>query len=360
MDPMVFQFIGDTVKNATDVFVTPAATNLMVALQLIALTGVTLYITLTGYAIATGAVESSFWTFVKQCIKISIIAVFALTVDGYVNGVMVAFDGLETGVSSAMAVNGVPAGSVYQILDTSLGKGIAIVEQCFQKADEAGFNIGSALGWFAAGVTVSVGTILVSMIGGAVIIVAKFAIAVMFALGPLFVMCLMFPITAKFFDSWFAQVMNYTLTVVITAIVMTFAMTAYDTFVAAADFSGSGDSNPMFAAMQIGALTGVLIWIILQVGGMASGLAGGMSMAAMGIRHLMMPVTGGLSATKGVGNMVNPMTTRRDMQSGMMVTARRGNHLIAGNTMWNPAYRQHVAQNMGKNWGRASGGSVKQ
>ena len=29
MDPMVFQFIGDTVKNATDVFVTPAATNLM-------------------------------------------------------------------------------------------------------------------------------------------------------------------------------------------------------------------------------------------------------------------------------------------------------------------------------------------
>jgi type IV secretion system protein VirB6 len=360
MDPMVFQFIGDTVKNATDVFVTPAATNLMTALQLVALTGVTLYITLTGYAIATGAVESSFWTFVKQCIKISIIAVFALTVDGYVDGIMVAFDGLETGLSDAMAVAGAPAGSVYETLDTSLGKGIAIVEQCFQKADEAGFNIGSALGWFAAGVTVAIGTILVSMIGGAVIIVAKFAVAVMFALGPIFVMSLMFPATAKFFDSWFAQVMNYTLTVVITALVMTFAMTAYDTFVAAADFSGSGDSNPMFAAMQIGALTGVLLWILLQVGGMASGLAGGMSMAAMGIRHLMMPVTGGLNAAKTTGNIMNPMSTRRDMQSGMMVTARRGNHLIAGNTMWNPAYRQHVAQNMGKNWGRASGGSVKQ
>ncbi|OAI20332.1 hypothetical protein A1359_21075 [Methylomonas lenta] len=360
MDPMVFQFIGDTVKNATDVFVTPAATNLMTALQLVALTGVTLYITLTGYAIATGAVESSFWTFVKQCIKISIIAVFALTVDGYVNGIMVAFEGLETGLSDAMATGGAPAGSVYETLDTSLGKGIAIVEQCFQKADEAGFNVGSALGWFAAGVTVAIGTILVSMIGGAVIIVAKFAVAVMFALGPIFVMSLMFPITARFFDSWFAQVMNYTLTVVITAIVMTFAMTAYDTFVAAADFSGSGDSNPMFAAMQIGALTGVLLWILLQVGGMASGLAGGISMAAMGIRHLMMPVTGGLNATKSVGNMINPMSTRRDMQSGMMTTARRGNHLIAGNTMWNPAYRQHVAQNMGKNWGRASGGSIKQ
>ena len=51
-------------------------------------------------------------------------------------------------------------------------------------------------------------------------------------------------------------------------------------------------------------------------------------------------------------------TTRRDMQSGMMVTAGRTNHMIAGNTMWNPAYRQHVLQNMGKNWGPTKGGSV--
>ena len=112
-------------------------------------------------------------------------------------------------------------------------------------------------------------------------------------------------------------------------------------------------SSLMFA-LQMVVLTGVLCWIILQAGGMASGLAGGVSMAAtMGIRHLMSPVTGGL-------NIVNPMTTRRDMQSGMMVTARRANHLVAGNTMWNPAYRQHVMQNMGKNWGKATGGSVKQ
>ncbi|KAG1583219.1 hypothetical protein G6F46_015135 [Rhizopus delemar] len=62
--------------------------------------------------------------------------------------------------------------------------------------------------------------------------------------------------------------------------------------------------------------------------------------------------------SQGIGNVVNPKTTRRDMQSGMMVTAGRTNHVIAGNTMRNPAYRQHVLQNMGKNWGPATGGSV--
>lgn len=58
------------------------------------------------------------------------------------------------------------------------------------------------------------------------------------------------------------------------------------------------------------------------------------------------------------GAEVNPATTSRNMHSGMMVTTGRTNHMIAGNTMWNPAYRQHVLQNMGKNWGPATGGSV--
>lgn len=359
MDPMVFQFIGETVKNATDAFVEPAATQLMFALQMVVLTGVTLYITMTGYAISTGAVESPFWTFVKQCLKIIIIAFFALTADGYITSVMGAINGLEGGLSTAMNTSGAAPMSIYQVLDASLGKGFELVGTCFQRADEAGWNFGSVLGWAIAGCVVAAGTVLVTLLGGAVVIVAKFSLAIMFALGPLFIVSLMFPATARFFDSWFSQVMNYVITIVIMAVIMTFAMKAYDTFIAGANFSGDGDSNPMFAALQIGALTGVLIWIILQAGGMASGLAGGVSMAAMGIRHLMSPVSGGLNAAKTVGNMANPMSTRRDMQSGQMVTARRANHLVAGNTMWNPAYRQHVMQNMGKNWGKATGGTVK-
>ncbi len=359
MDPMVFQFIGETVQNATDAFVSPAASKLMTALQLTALAGVTLYITLTGYAISTGAVEAPFQTFLKQCVKIIIIAAFALTADGYTNSVMGALQGLETGLSDALNVGGGNATSIYQVLDQSLGKGMEIVGTCFQKADEAGWNFGAVLGWAIAGLVVAIGTVLVSMLGGAVVIVAKFSLAIVFAMGPLFILALMFPMTAKFFDSWFAQVMNYTLTIVIMAVVMTFAMKDYDTFIQGADFSGSGDDNPMFVALQIGALTGVLIWIILQAGGIASGLAGGVSMAAMGIRHLAMPVTGAMRGMSAARNFVDPMTTRRDMQSGMMTTARRSNHMVAGNTMWNPAYRQHVLQNMGKNWGRASGGTVK-
>lgn len=79
-------------------------------------------------------------------------------------------------------------------------------------------------------------------------------------------------------------------------------------------------------------------------------LAGGIPFEAVTFKNM----------AEGIGNIVNPKTTRRDMQSGMMVTAGRSNHMIAGNTMWNPAYRQHVLRNMGKHWGPAAAGSVNE
>ncbi len=360
MQTIVFQFIGGTVENAINQLVLPSVENLIFSLQTLAILGVTLYITLTGYAIATGAVESSFWTFIKQCLKIIVIAAFALSVDGYVEYVIAGFEGLETGLINIMNTGSSSETiSIYQLLDASLDKGIDLVAMCFTQADEAGWNLGSALGWIVAGCVIAIGTVLVSIIGGANIIVAKFALAIMFTLGPLFIFALMFPITARFFDSWFSQVLNYIFTLVIMAIIMAFSITAYDGFVDNSNFSGGGEFSPIFSALQIGALTGVLLWIILQASHMAAGLAGGMSMAAMGIRHLMMPAYATANSAKAIRNAVDPMSTRRDMQSGVMTTARRSNHLIAGNTAWNPAYRQHVLQNMGKNWGRAKGGSAK-
>ena len=264
MDPYVFQFIGNTVENAMNAFVQPAATSLMFALQMLVLTGVTLYITLTGYAISTGAVQSPFWTFVKQCVKIILIAFFALTVEGYINGVMGAIGGLETGLAKAINGQAGNATTIYQVLDQSLGRGFELVAQCFEMADKAGWSIGSALAWVIAGIVVALGTVLVSLLGGAVIIVAKFSLAIMFALGPLFIVCLMFPATARFFDLWFSQVMNYVLTIVIIATIMSFAMKAFDAFIAEAQFSTYSDQNPMFSALQIGTLSGILCWIICK------------------------------------------------------------------------------------------------
>lgn len=100
--------------------------------------------------------------------------------------------------------------------------------------------------------------------------------------------------------------------------------------------------NPINSFVQIIVLALIIFFAQRRTSGLGARLAGGIAFDA-DIQEY---------GAGYCGHVVNPKTTRRDMQSGMMVTAGRTNHMIAGNTMWNPAYRQHVLQNMGKNWDR--------
>ncbi|MCT9115122.1 hypothetical protein N6G02_03175 [Cupriavidus gilardii] len=93
-----------------------------------------------------------------------------------------------------------------------------------------------------------------------------------------------------------------------------------------------------------------MLFALEKTSGLDARLAGGIAFEAVTFKNM----------AEGRGNIANPKTTRRDMQSGMMVTAGRSNHMIAGNTLWNPAYRQHVLQILGKYWGPTAGGSVNE
>ena len=103
MEFALFQWIGGSVDAMLNTFVTQTASNVIFGFQMLLLTGVTLYITMTGYAISTDAVESPFWTFAKQCLKIIIIAGFVITADGYTSTVVSAMQGLESGLADIMS-----------------------------------------------------------------------------------------------------------------------------------------------------------------------------------------------------------------------------------------------------------------
>lgn len=352
METQIFQFVGATVTNATDAFIGPATSQLMTALQALALAGVSLYIYLMGAAILFGTVQSPIGKFVIQSLKLVFITAIALTADTYSAVVVSTFEGLEAGLAEAMNVGEVSSTSIYQVLDQTLGKGVELMNTCFRQADEAGWNFGSIIGWILAGIAVAVGVTAVAVLGGAAVIVAKFALTIMFALGPFFILLLCFPVTARFFETWFSQVMNYTLLVVIIAIIMAFAMAAIGAFLQSADLSGAGEVNALMVAVEISALCFVLVFIIYQAYGMSAALAGGLSMAALTAAHMAVP---GRMAKQAI----NPTSTRRDLESNMMVTRSRADHLIAGNSMINPAYSQRALGQIGKNYSRWQGGSVR-
>lgn len=347
MEFALFQWIGGSVDAMLNTFVTQTASNVILGFQMLVLTGVALYITLTGYAITTGAIEAPFRTFLKQCLKIIIIAALCLTADNYMSTVVSAIQGLESGLADIMSSPSGTSTNIYQVLDKSVNSGLDVAYDMLGKAAKREFyEIGQMIWDLINALMMAVAVFLIHLPAAATIIMAKLGLGILLGIGPLFIAALMFPITAPWFDKWFQQVMGFVLEIAIVMVVVTVGVALYKALFEKVIVTGA--DNPIASFVQIIALALIVLFALRKTSGMGTQIAGGISFGAVTFR----------SMGEGIGNVVNPKTTRRDMQSGMMVTAGRANHMIAGNTMWNPAYKQHVLQNMGKNWGPAKGGKV--
>lgn len=343
----LFQFIGGSVDAMLNTFATQTASNVIFGFQMLLLTGVALYITMTGYAISTGAVESPFWAFIKQSLKILIISGFVMTADGYTSTVVSAMQGLESGIADIMSSPNATSTNIYQVLDKSVDSGLNVAYDMMGKAAKREFyEIGQMFWDLINALMMAIAVFLIHLPAAATIIMAKLGLSILLGIGPLFIAALMFPITAPWFDKWFQQAMAFILEIAIVMVVVTVGVALYKALFEKVIVTGA--DNPISSFVQIIALALIVLFALKKTSGLGAQIAGGISFGAVTFR----------SMAEGVGNTVNPKTTRRDMQSGQMVTAGRTNHLAAGNTMWNPAYRQHVMQNMGKNWGPAKGGKV--
>lgn len=357
-DIMLFRFVGETVENAINAFVGPAASNVASAIGGTALAGATLYFAIMGALIIAGYVSNPFWDVVKTSVKMCVIAAICLNANNYMNWVVGSIEGIQLGVSAAVNTFGGPTpSSIYQTLDTSLANAFELAGECLQHADDAGtFEFGTAAGWLVSGFLIGAAGIGFTVVGGAFIILAKFALAALFAIGPLFIMCLMWPPTARFFDTWFAQAMNYTFTIIFVMVFLSFGIAMFDTFIDGADVSGDGTNSPAFAAMQIFACSGILAFMLYKASDLAAGVAGGVSMAALTLRQLASPVTSTASAVAGgvggAANLLNKSSNRLDPKTGLQTQSGRLEHIAMGRTIMNPAYRKAVMDHRSENLGR--------
>ncbi|SOF01980.1 TrbL/VirB6 plasmid conjugal transfer protein [Burkholderia sp. OK233] len=109
----------------------------------------------------------------------------------------------------------------------------------------------------------------------AYIILAKFALGLLLALGPLFISAALFPPSRQFFWNWVGQCMNYTLLVALfaaaCALEVNFAM-------GVVPLNGS----PSIAQVIDLDIMGLAFWVIsLNLPGLASSLAGGVGISTM-------------------------------------------------------------------------------
>ncbi|WP_249503297.1 type IV secretion system protein [Xanthomonas arboricola] len=357
-DSMIFQFIGDSITNAMDVYVESTVPALIEKITATAVLMGSLYYTIIGILMSLGRVEGPFSQLMVSFGKFALIGAFALSAGTYMEFVVATGHDLETGLTQAFSgEHGANPTTVYQVVDQSVVKGLDLAQELWNRASNRGMTkIGMMIGEYFEAIIIATATLLIAVPAGAMIVASKTLLELLLGIGPLFIMLLMWPATKAFFDRWFAEVLTTILQIALVSAVLAFAMKIFVEVVGATNIDRL-DASPFFDCVRLLIITVVMLWLMYVAYQKGAALAGGMTSAAITLGGLAAGASGIGSAVVGA---VNPVSTRRDLESGMMVTAGLTNHLVAGNTMlWNPRYRQHVLDNVGKNWGRARGGSVQ-
>jgi len=113
---------------------------------------------------------------------------------------------------------------------------------------------------------------LTAALGFGVTLLAKLALALLIALGPLFIACALFNVTRRFFFGWLAQAINY---LVLFALIL--AVLQLVLALVAGQWSRIEGGDPVAGGLVFVALCLLAMIFFLQTPTIASGIAGGAS-----------------------------------------------------------------------------------
>lgn len=297
----MFTWVGTQFTTILGTYVLGVVGTLMAAITPIALTCMTLWVTLYGWAVLRNEVPETLQTFLFKVVKIGLILAFALQSAFYIANVADTADSLAMGVASTFLPASAPATTVsspYTLLDDFNDKASQQVSDIMK---EAGLT---RLDLVLAAVAFSIGSVIFLCIALFVVTLAKVFLTFVIAVGPIFILCLAWAPTQRFFDSWLSMLLN---SVVLTW--FAFFALGISTFMGNQMFTaiqtGGGFLGPTFnvlaEALRYCVLMIMMAIICFQAPGLASALTGGAAVqqGIQMVQNVMM--VAGLRAARSAG-----------------------------------------------------------
>lgn len=309
---------------------------LAAALEPAVVTLATLYVMAWGYLHLTGKITEPFEAGLKRVALIALILGVALRLWLYNTVIVDTFYTAPAQLAAAVVGANDPVGTIDAIWDS----GGAVAGNLWQKggllSGDFGFYLAGAVVWCLIGVLCVYAMFLIAL--------SSIALAVLLALGPLFIALLFFDATRRFFTAWIAQLANYGLITILTVMVAALLLKIVQSY--AAQTAARGAAILTVDALNM-MLIALLVFLVLrQVMPIASGLAGGTSLSSFGIASR--SVSSGLTAFGR--NAVRPaMGKARPYVAGTLGAVARGTGLVVRDAA--AQSRQALARNW-RNWRR--------
>ena len=253
----------------------------------------TVYVMIWGYLQLTGRIEEPFVAGLKRIATLAIVLGVGLHLWLYNTLLVDTFYDAPTEFAAAVTGASDPVHTIDAIWNT----GGAVADQLFRGGagmGRIGFAISGAAAWALVGLLCVYTMFLLAL--------SSVALSVLLALGPLFVVLVLFEQTRRFFEAWLAQMANYALITILTVMVSTLLLQLVASY--AQQTAALGTAITIDDALNMLLATALVLLFLRQIMPIAAGLAGGVALNSMGAmgRTLRMPmkaIVTGLAALGG-------------------------------------------------------------
>lgn len=311
-----FHFFTDTINRVSsvlDTYVSSTSSNIVGGFSGVATTLVTIYVVLWGWSMMRGMISEPITDGVTRIVRLTVIVALATNI-GLYNAYIAEFlwrapDALASLVASGYSDSTTNA----NFLDTLFGKMYDFGAAYIEKA-HATSGVFPDFGLMAAGWAVWIVGGAATLYGAFLLVLSKIALAVLLAVGPIFVLCMVFEGTKRFFDVWIGQALNYIFLVMLTAAMIKLLFTIISMYMDAVfgSYAASGGADPNFSEIfPMLAVSGIGVLVLMQMPSIASALGGGVAISTLNAaRWTYGKATGGIASAASAAR---PTSVRRSI-----------------------------------------------
>ena len=284
------------------------------ALEPAIVTLATVYVMVWGYLHLTGRIDEPFVAGLKRLLTLA--AVLGGAVHLWLYNSLIVDTFYQAPARLAAAVVGAP--DPVAVVDAIWNRGGAVAGYLF---DNAGVFKGD-VGYYVAGATVWVLVGLLCVYTMFLIALSSIALAVLLALGPLFMALLLFEATRRYFEAWLAQLANYALITILTVLVAALLLQIVESY--ADQTAARGTAIVTVDALNM-VLIAVLVFLLMrQVMPIAAALAGGIALNSFGTvsRLIGWGMRTGMGATRTAGRLAVAKVANRAQAPDPRITTQ--------------------------------------
>ena len=246
---------------------------LAAAIEPVVVTLATVYVMIWGYLHLTGRVDEPFTTGLRRIVTLTAVLGVALRLWLYNSLVVDTFYRSPAQLAASI----VGATDPVSTVDAVWAQGGAVAGLLWSRGSvllgDFGFYIAGAVVWLLMGVLCVYTMFLIAL--------SSVALAILLAIGPLFIVALLFERTQRLFAAWVSQLTNYALITILTVLVAALLLQIVESY--ARQTAARGAAILTVDALDMLLVAGLVLLVMRQVMPIAAALASGVALSSFGV-----------------------------------------------------------------------------